>query len=255
MAINTYINIDLIGVVAEKPIVIGSGTSEKVILRVNIEQKRNDQITNQKHTVIVFNPDSAEAKNLEVGDVISAAGTLEHRIWKDDFKKSHYSPEILVDVFNAFRPINGASIKTYARVNLVGIAGTDANTQYFANRGRITNIKFGTKEKYGEFNSPMIWHTAAFLAFNSDRAMGIKKGDVVSVFGRLVNSSWKDDNGQRHSISEIIVSEFTIIKGTQPFVSEHGQRTVLFKNRSSAALEHGKSVESYVQHFNSNPVA
>lgn len=60
------------------------------------------------------------------------------------------------------------------------------------------------KEKDDTFTEETTWHRIVTFADQAKKIAEFPKGTPMYVEGRINNRSWEDENGNKHSISEII---------------------------------------------------
>lgn len=97
---------------------------------------------------------------------------------------------------------------------VMGNAGKDAETRMTKTEKKVTNFSLavyaGTNKQTGEVNPPD-WFK--IVAFDSDIAETITKGDRVLVVGKLKNTCWEKD-GVKHTGVEVWAN--TVAKITRP---------------------------------------
>ena len=94
---------------------------------------------------------------------------------------------------------------------LRGRAAANAEWKDLQNATLVT-LRLGTADSYTDKDGRKVertdWHTVACWGKMADQARGIRKGDAVSVEGKLRTRSW-DDKGTKRYITEIIASKIT----------------------------------------------
>ena len=97
------------------------------------------------------------------------------------------------------------------KVVLRGKAADNAQWKDMQNTTLVT-LRVATSDDYIDRDGRKIertdWHTVACWGKMADQARGIRKGDAVSVEGKLRTRSW-DDKGTKRYITEIIASKIT----------------------------------------------
>ena len=97
------------------------------------------------------------------------------------------------------------------KVIIRGRAAANAEWKDLPNTTLVT-LRVGTSDDYTDRDGRKVertdWHTVACWGKMADQARGIRKGDAVSVEGKLRTRSW-DDKGTKRYITEIIASKIT----------------------------------------------
>ena len=88
-------------------------------------------------------------------------------------------------------------------------------------------VKQGEAQKSDFFNVTAWRQTADFVA------RYFKKGSAICIVGTLQNSSWKDQNGQNHSRTDIVADEVMFVDSK----SEGGQTAPSFTNTPTPKFE------------------
>jgi len=104
-------------------------------------------------------------------------------------------------------------------IQLMGHLGKDPELKTFDNDRKLVKFSLATNEKYknkdGELVEETQWHNLVAwgkLAENMNSIL--KKGNEITVKGKLTHRSYEDSNGVTKYISEIVVNEF--VKITKP---------------------------------------
>lgn len=97
------------------------------------------------------------------------------------------------------------------QVKLRGRAGGDAEVKHLANSTLVT-VRIATGESYTDRSGSKVdrtdWHTVACWGMMADAARWVRKGDAVSVEGKLRTRSY-DKGGEKRYVTEIIASKIT----------------------------------------------
>jgi single-strand DNA-binding protein len=96
------------------------------------------------------------------------------------------------------------------RVTLVGGLGADAEFRSFQNGGGVVNLRVATSESWkdrdGQRQERTEWHTVAvFAKWLIDEAKALRKGDKVSIEGKLQTRKWTDNTGNDRYSTEIVL--------------------------------------------------
>ncbi len=104
--------------------------------------------------------------------------------------------------------------RTINRVTLLGRVGTAPEMQYTPNGTAVTKLRLATDRNRANGDTETDWHSVVCwdkLAEIVNNYVG--KGQRIYVDGRLVQSSWETDDGQRRYRTEIRASEVLFIDG------------------------------------------
>lgn len=99
--------------------------------------------------------------------------------------------------------------KTFNKVEIQGFLGKDATIRTFENGRKLINISVATDESYknnaGAWIRNTTWHNVSCWKNKTDEVESfLKKGNLVTVSGKLSNRKYTDKNGNDRYITEII---------------------------------------------------
>ena len=99
--------------------------------------------------------------------------------------------------------------KTINKVEIQGFLGQDAEVKTFESGRTLVNIRLATSESYknkeGEWVNNSTWHNVAYWKNKKDENLDfLKKGELVSVSGKLNNRKYTDKNGEDRYITEVV---------------------------------------------------
>lgn len=103
------------------------------------------------------------------------------------------------------------------RVQLIGRLGNDPELKSFGKEKKMARFSVATSDKYknqkGEVVEDTQWHN--IIIWNTG-LVGItekflKKGSQVIVEGKLTHRQWENEEGKKQYISEVNVSELTML--------------------------------------------
>lgn len=103
-------------------------------------------------------------------------------------------------------------------VVLVGNLGVDPETRFTPSGTQVTTASLATDETWtdrkGEQQRRTEWHRLVLWRRLAEvSSQYLKKGSKVRIEGRLQTRSWEDDRGQRHYVTEVVVSDLKLIDG------------------------------------------
>ena len=104
------------------------------------------------------------------------------------------------------------------KVILIGNLGGDPEVRYTPGGAAVANATLATNESWndreGQRQERTEWHRLVFWSKLAEIVgQYLKKGSKVCVEGRLQTRSWEDDSGQRHYVTEVVVSDLKLVDG------------------------------------------
>lgn len=102
-------------------------------------------------------------------------------------------------------------------VRLTGFLGTDPEMVTYGENQKMARIPLATHEKYRtneeEWKTDTHWHSLTFWGRNADFAeKHLKKGNQISIEGRLATSNYVDKEGVTRYVTEVIVNDTLVIR-------------------------------------------
>lgn len=102
------------------------------------------------------------------------------------------------------------------KVILVGNVGREPETKQLPSGGTVASFSLATTRKWrdgnGERREETTWHNVkAFGKLSDVIAQYVHKGDRLYVEGRISVREWTDDGGQKHSRTEIVCDQLTML--------------------------------------------
>lgn len=109
------------------------------------------------------------------------------------------------------------------KIFLIGRLTKDIEVRFTQNEKKIGNFTLAVNREYkntnGEYETDFI---NCLLFTNVDTVEKYtKKGDLISVMGRLQNRSYEDKDGKKHYVSEVVADKVEFLqakKETDPYV-------------------------------------
>lgn len=105
---------------------------------------------------------------------------------------------------------------TTNHVQLKGNLGNDPEIKVFEDGGKIARLSVATNEEVfrnGEKTTTSQWHIVTAKGKLAEKVEAeLKKGNFVSVEGKLVTRNYTDKNGQKKYVTEVAASEITLHK-------------------------------------------
>ena len=101
-------------------------------------------------------------------------------------------------------------------VQLIGHLGANPEVKKFDNDGMMATVNIATRERRknanGEYENYSSWHRLVGWNKTAERMEKVlEKGREIAVHGKLVNRSYDDKNGIKRYVTEILVSDFTLL--------------------------------------------
>ena len=99
----------------------------------------------------------------------------------------------------------------------MGRPGAEPEMRNFSNNVRMARFRLAVNERKRNANNEWVDNTHWFpiVAWGNvaDRVMkNVQKGRQVAVAGSLRNNEWTDDKGQRHSSTEVWISDVFLVE-------------------------------------------
>ena len=99
-------------------------------------------------------------------------------------------------------------------VLLIGHLGQDAEIKKFSNGNHVARVSLATNESYkrdNEWTTETQWHRIVAWGKLAERmANQLKKGQQITVQGKLKYNIFEDKNGITRTVAEIVINEFMI---------------------------------------------
>lgn len=97
-------------------------------------------------------------------------------------------------------------------VTLVGRPGAEPEMRSFNNNMKVARFRMAVNERRRNANNEWVtdtqWFPVVAWGTLAERVMkSVQKGKQLAVAGSLRNNEWTDDKGQRHSTTEIKLSD------------------------------------------------
>ena len=100
-------------------------------------------------------------------------------------------------------------MKTINKVEIQGFLGQDAEEKTFDSGRTLISMSLATDESYKNKNDEWVtnttWHNVTHWKNKKDENMDfMKKGELISVLGKLNTRKYTDKNGQDRYITEVV---------------------------------------------------
>ena len=100
---------------------------------------------------------------------------------------------------------------------LVGRPGADPEVKNLNNNNKMARFNLAVAESYKNANDEWVnntqWFSIVAWGKVADRVGDkVKKGLLTAIDGSLHTNEWTDDNGQRHSNTEIWIDDLMVIE-------------------------------------------
>ena len=101
---------------------------------------------------------------------------------------------------------------TINKVELLGRVGTDPEMKYTTGGTAVVQLRLATERRRQDGEVEADWHSVVVWSKTAEAVnQYVGKGDRVYIAGRLVQNSWKGDDGQRRYRTEIHASEVVFL--------------------------------------------
>ena len=102
------------------------------------------------------------------------------------------------------------------RVQLEGFTGADAELKYLPSGQPIANLSVATSERYkdgkGNEQEKTEWHRIVVFGKAAERVAKIRKGQLVTLEGKLQTRSWEGKDGKKQHITEVVAQRVHVIQ-------------------------------------------
>ena len=106
--------------------------------------------------------------------------------------------------------------KTINKVELLGRVGNDPEMRYTASGIAVTQLRLATDRGRKNGEDATDWHTVVVWdKIGEAVAQYVEKGQRLYVAGRLVQSSWEGDDGQRRYRTEVHAQEVVFLDSSR----------------------------------------
>ncbi len=99
-------------------------------------------------------------------------------------------------------------------VLLIGRLGQDIELKKFSNGNQVARVSLATNESYkkdDEWTTETQWHRIVAWGKLAERMSNqLKKGQQVTVQGKLKYNTFEDKNGITRTVAEVIINEFMV---------------------------------------------
>lgn len=101
-------------------------------------------------------------------------------------------------------------------VRLIGNLGDNPKVRKLDSGKTVANFSIATNEIYrdskGEKQSETTWHRLVAWGKHAELMENyVKKGSEIAIEGKLTNRSYDDKNGDKHYITEILISQILLL--------------------------------------------
>jgi len=103
-------------------------------------------------------------------------------------------------------------------VRLVGNLGTNPEVKSFDQNKKMARLSLATNETYnnqkGEKITETQWHNLVLWGKQAEIAESyLKKGDEISIEGKLASRNYTDKEGIKRYVTEVVVNELLMLGG------------------------------------------
>lgn len=102
------------------------------------------------------------------------------------------------------------------RVQLEGFTGADAELKYLPSGQPVANLSVATSERYkdgkGNDKEKTEWHRIVVFGKAAERASKIRKGQLVTLEGKLQTRSWEGKDGKKQYSTDVVAHRVHLIQ-------------------------------------------
>lgn len=107
--------------------------------------------------------------------------------------------------------------KTINKVEIQGFLGRDAEEKTFDSGRTLVSMNLATDESYKNYNDEWIknttWHNVIYWKNKKDENTDfLKKGELISITGKLNNRKYTDKSGQERHVTELVAQKIELVK-------------------------------------------
>lgn len=104
------------------------------------------------------------------------------------------------------------NMKTINKVEIQGFLGADAEEKTFESGRTLISMRIATDESYknkkDEWITNTTWHNVTYWKNKKDENFNfLKKGELISVVGKLNTRKYIDKNGQDRYVTEVVAQK------------------------------------------------
>ena len=108
-------------------------------------------------------------------------------------------------------------MKTINKVEIQGFLGRDAEEKTFESGRTLISMSLATDESYknnkGEWLTNTTWHNVTYWKNKKDENIDfLKKGELISVSGKLNTRKYTDKSGNERYITEVVAYKIEPVK-------------------------------------------
>jgi len=99
-------------------------------------------------------------------------------------------------------------------VNIIGRITKDIELRYLpANNTAVCSFSIAVDDGFGDKKKTFFFNCQAWTKTAENIVKFFGKGDLIGISGRLATRDWTDKESKKHTITEIVVSDFTFCNG------------------------------------------
>lgn len=108
-------------------------------------------------------------------------------------------------------------MKTMNKVEIQGFLGQNAEEKTFESGRTLISMNIATNENYKNKNDEWVtnttWHNVAYWKNKKDEKLDfLKKGELISILGKLHTRKYNDKNDQERFVTEVVAYKIEQIK-------------------------------------------
>ena len=127
------------------------------------------------------------------------------------------------------------------RVQLEGFTGADAELKYLPSGQPVANLSVATSERYkdgkGNDREKTEWHRIVVFGKAAERASKIRKGQLVTLEGKLQTRSWEGKDGKKQYSTEVVAHRVHVIQLGEQAAAEPRRETAKAAESSQEVAE------------------
>lgn len=99
-------------------------------------------------------------------------------------------------------------------VNIIARITKDLEIRYIPTTNTpVCNFSVALNDGFGDKKKTYYFNCQAWQKTAENLVKFVSKGDLIGISGKLTTRDWTDKDGKKHTVTEIVVSDFTFCGG------------------------------------------
>ena len=111
-------------------------------------------------------------------------------------------------------------------VNVIGRVTKDIELRYLpANNTAVCSFSIAVNDGFGDKQKTYFFNCQAWQKTAENIVKFFSKGDLIGLSGKLATRDWTDKESKKHTVTEIVVYDFTFCNGRKEGAHTHQPQT------------------------------